>query len=75
MAVANTNALELLGKEVSFQYHRKVEITDTSFITYSEMFKGTITNLVLSLNSEPEISIDDSNFFVLSELTEFQITH
>lgn len=75
MAVANTNASELLGKEVSFQYHRKVEITDTSFIIYSQTFKGTITNLVLSLNSEPEISLDYSQFFALSELTEFQITH
>jgi hypothetical protein len=75
MAVANTNALELLGKEVSFQYDRKVEITNTSFITYSEMLTGTITNLVLSLNSEPEISIDDANFYLLSELTNFQLLH
>jgi hypothetical protein len=73
MAAAHTTVLSLLGKEVSFQYDRKIEITNTSFITYSEKLKGTVTNLVISLNSEPEISINDGDFFVLSELLDFQI--
>lgn len=73
MAAAHTTVLSLLGKEVSFQYDRKIEITNTSFITYSEKLKGTVTNLVISLNSEPEISINYGDFFVLSELLDFQI--
>lgn len=73
MAVANTNALELLGKEVSFQYQRQFEITDTSFITCTRDFTGTITSVVLSVNSEPQISIDDSDFYNFSELINFQL--
>lgn len=73
MAAAHTTVLSLLGKEVSFQYDRKIEITNTSFITYSEILKGTVTNLVISLNSEPEISINDGDYYVLSELLDFQI--
>ena len=74
MAVAHTTVLDMLGKDVSFIHQRKVELTDTSFITYSEKFTGTVTNVVLSLTSEPEISINDSDFYVLSELIDFQLT-
>ncbi|WP_396231595.1 hypothetical protein [Acinetobacter baumannii] len=73
MAEANTTVLEMLGKDVSFIYERKVELTDTSFITLTENFTGTVTNVVLSLTSEPEISINDGDFYSLSELLDFKI--
>ena len=58
MAVAHTTVLELLGKDVSFIRSRKVELTDTSFITFTENLTGIVTHVVLSLTSEPEISIN-----------------
>ena len=61
MAVAHTTVLEMLGKDVSFIHSRKVELT------------GTVTNVVLSLTSEPEISINDGDFYSLSELIDFKI--
>ena len=73
MAVAHTTVLEMLGKDVSFIHERKVELTDSSFITFTENVTGTVTNVVLSLTSEPEISINDGDFYSLSELTEFKI--
>lgn len=73
MTVAHTTVLEMLGKDVSFIYERKVELTDTSFITFTENFTGTVTNVVLSLTSDSEISINDGDFYALSELIDFKI--
>jgi hypothetical protein len=73
MAVAHTTVLEMLGKDVSFIHQRKVELTDTSFITFTENLTGIVTNVVLSLTSEPEISINDGDFYSLSELIDFKI--
>ena len=73
MAVAHTTVLEMLGKDVSFIRERKVELSDFSFITFTENFTGTVTNVVLSLTSEPQISINDSDFYSLSELLDFKI--
>lgn len=73
MAVSNTNALSLLGKDVSFTHQHKVELTDKSFVTFTEHFTGTVTNVVLSLTSEPEISINDGDFYRLSQLVDFKI--
>ena len=73
MAVPHTTVLEMLGKHVSFIHERKVELTDTSFITFTENFTGIVTNVVLSLTSEPEISINDGDFYTLSELIDFKI--
>ena len=73
MAVAHTTVLQMLGKDVSFTHQRKVELTDTSFITFTENLTGIVTNVVLSLTSEPEISINDGDFYSLSELTDFKI--
>lgn len=73
MAVAHTTVLEMLGKDVSFTHQRKVELTDTSFITFTENLTGIVTNVVLSLTSEPEISINDGDFYSLSELIDFKI--
>lgn len=73
MAVAHTTVLEMLGKDVSFIHQRKVELTDTSFITFTENLTGIVTNVVLSLTCEPEISINDGDFYSLSELIDFKI--
>ena len=73
MAIAHTTVLEMLGKDVSFIYERKIELTDSSFITFTENFTGTVTNVVLSLASEPEISINDGDFYSLSELLDFKM--
>ena len=73
MAIAHTTVLEMLGKDVSFIYERKIQLTDSSFITFTENFTGTVTNVVLSLTNEPEISINDVDFYSLSELLDFKI--
>lgn len=73
MAIAHTTVLEMLGKDVSFIYERKIQLTDSSFIIFTENFTGTVTNVVLSLTSEPEISINDVDFYSLSELLDFKI--
>lgn len=74
MTAANTNALDLLGKDVSFTHEHKVQLTDKSFVTFTEDLFGTVTNIVLSLSSDPEISINDCDFYVLSELINFKIS-
>ena len=73
MTAANTKALELLGKDVSFIRERKIKLTGSSFITFTENFTGTVTNVVLSLTNEPEISINDGDFYSLSELLDFKM--
>ena len=73
MTAAHTTVLEMLGKDVSFIYERKIQLTDSSFIIVTENFAGTVTNVVLSFTSEPEISINDGDFYSLSELLDFKI--
>ena len=73
MAIAHTTVLEMLGKDVSFIYERKIQLTDSSFTIVTENFAGTVTNVVLSLTSEPEISINDGDFYSLSELLDFKM--
>ena len=73
MAIAHTTVLEMLGKDVSFIYELKIELTDSSFITFTQNFTGTVTNVVLSLTNESEISINDGDFYSLSELLDFKM--
>ena len=73
MAVEHTTFLEMLGKDVSFTHQHKVELTDKSFVTFSEHLSGTVTNIVLSLSSGPDISINDGDFYSLSDLLDFKI--
>ena len=73
MAIAHTTVLEMLGKDVSFIYERKIQLTDSSFTIVTENFAGTVTNVVLSFTSEPEISINDGDFYSLSKLLDFKI--
>ena len=73
MAIAHTTVLEMLGKDVSFIYELKIQLTDSSFFTFTQNFTGTVTNVLLSLTSEPEISINDVDFYSLSELLDFKM--
>lgn len=73
MTAANTTVLEMLGKDVSFQWKREVPLTDHSSIHFCENITGTVTNIVLSLSSEPQISVNDGDFYVLSELIDFKV--
>jgi len=73
MTAAHTTALELLGKQVSFIDKRVVELTDKSFITFEDRHSGTVTEIVLSLTGNPQISIDDGDFFSLPKLIDFKL--
>lgn len=73
MNVSNTTALELLGKQVSFILRRVVELPDKSSITFEDTYSGVVTEIVLSLTGNPQISIDDGDFFSLPELIEFKL--
>ena len=73
MAVSNTTALEFLGKTVSFEYVYHMQLTEQSSIDFREKVSGVITNIVLSLNSDPQISVDDGDFYYLSDLLDFAI--
>ena len=62
------NIVELLGKSVSF-------ITSTKFdnkIFFREE-KGVVTDVVLNLDGNHQISLDQGDFHTLSEVLEFQI--
>ena len=67
MSASHLNALDLLGKQVSFTY----------FLGQSVGYlvkKGIVTSIVFNLSSSPEILIDDQgDFYDLSEITDFKI--
>jgi hypothetical protein len=73
MTVAHTTALELLGKQVSFIDKRVVELTDKSFISFEYRHSGTVTEIVLSLTGNTQISIDGGDFFSLPKLIDFKL--
>jgi len=60
--------IDLLGKNVNF-------ISNTKFKQYfiSENIKGMVTDVVLSLDGNHQISVEHGDFFVLSDLLEFNI--
>lgn len=74
MAEANTTVFQFLGKTVSFEYVRHVQITEQSSLDFREKISGVVTNVVLSLNSEPEISVNDGDFYSLSHLIDFTVS-
>ena len=74
MAVANTTAFEFLGKTVSFEYVCHMQLSEKSSIDFREKISGVITNVVLSLNSEPEISVNNGDFYPLCDLVDFTIS-
>ena len=60
--------VSLMGKQVSFVDNIKI---DDEF--YSKQIEGQITDIVLSLDGNHQISVEGGDFFVLSDLLEFQI--
>lgn len=62
------NIVELLGKSVSFITTTKV---DNNIFVREE--KGVVTDVVLSLDGNHQISLDQGDFHTLSEVLEFQI--
>lgn len=68
MTVSNTNVLDLLGKQVSFVYPVACDST-----VHSLDCTGTVTSIAINLNQPPFISIDDGDFYALSDLLEFNI--
>ena len=62
------NIVSLMGKQVSFVNNIKIE---DKF--HSDQIQGQITDIVLSLDGNHQVSVEGGDFFVLSELTEFKI--
>lgn len=60
--------VSLMGQQVSFISSWKVE---DKF--YTEEIKGTVTDICLSLSGKNSISVDGGDYFLLSELLEFQL--
>lgn len=65
MAVANTNLLELLGKQVSFSF------LGADGVTYQK--DGQLTSIVFHLESSSEFTVDDGDFLSFDEITDFKI--
>lgn len=65
MAVANTNLLELLGKQVSFSWLGADGITYVS--------DGRLTSVVFHLESSSEFTVDYGDYFSFDEITDFKI--
>lgn len=61
------NIVELLGKSVSFITTTKVE----KIFVREE--KGIVTDVILNLDGNHQISLDQGDFHTLSEVLEFQI--
>ncbi|MCA4238408.1 hypothetical protein FD876_19025 [Acinetobacter baumannii] len=68
MANANTTVLELLGKQVSFVYVLKSDSDE-----YSLTCSGVVTDVIISLNSELQLSVDNGDFYIYSDLKDFSI--
>lgn len=62
------NIVELLGKSVSFITTTKA---DKKIFVREE--KGIVTDIVLNIDGNHQISLDQGDFHTLSELLEFQI--
>lgn len=72
MAVSHTTALELLGKVVSFESVRQVQLSEKSLIDFTEKFSGIVTGVSVYIDASPEILID-GEFYVLSEIRNFEV--
>lgn len=62
------NIVSLMGKQVSFVNNIKIE---DKF--HSEQIQGQITDIVLSLDGNHQVSVEGGDFFVLSDLLEFEV--
>ena len=72
MAFSHTTALELLGKTVSFESVRHVQLTEKSSIDFTEKLSGIVTGVSVFIDASPEILIDEE-YYVLSEVRNFEI--
>ena len=62
------NIINLMGEDVSFVYNIKVQ---DKF--HSEKIQGQVTDIILSLDGNHQISVDGGEYFVLADLLEFQL--
>jgi hypothetical protein len=60
--------VSLMGQKVSF-----ISSSGVQDEFYTEEIRGTVTDISLSLSGQHSISVDGSDFFLLSELLEFQL--
>ena len=60
--------INLMGEQVSFV--RNVKVKD-EFL--SEQVQGQVTDIVLSLDGEHQVSVEGGDFFPFSDLLEFQV--
>jgi hypothetical protein len=60
--------IDLLGKNVQFSHTIKVDEKP-----YSTSVRGIVTNVVLSLDGGHEVSVDEGDFFIFSELVDFKV--
>ena len=67
MAVANTNLLELLGKQVSFSW------LGADGVTYNS--EGELTSIVFHLHATSEFTVDDGEYLSFDEITDFKILY
>ena len=65
MADANTNLLELLGKQVSFSW------LGADGVTYQS--DGELTSIAFHLHGDHDFAVDESDYYSFSELTEFHL--
>jgi hypothetical protein len=65
MAAANTNLLELLGKQVSFSW------LGADVITYHT--EGQLTSIAFHLDSSSEFTVDEGDYFSFDEITDFKL--
>lgn len=61
------HVIDLVGKNVSFIDSIKVEKK-----IYSQEISGTVTQVILDSRGNHEISVNDGDFYKVSELLEFQ---
>lgn len=73
MTFSNTNALSLLGKQVSFVISSQYQLTDKTLTNYLTTYSGVVTDVVVSLSGEPQISVDKGDFYHISELSGFSV--
>lgn len=64
MTELNTTVFNLIGKKVSFSI-------SNSYQVFHE--QGTVTEVVLSFDCPPQISLDKGDFFSFDLLIEFQV--
>lgn len=62
------SVINLMGEQVSFVKNIKIEDKFDS-----QHIQGVVTDIVLSLHGNHEISVNGGDFFSLSDLLEFQV--